>query len=106
MKIYSKATLQFDHPTQAEAPVIVRHESFGAVPDWVKESKMFKLALSDETITVIESKEDEIKAEHGNTEDDEKAAAKAAAKAAKEAEKKVAAEKAEADALALAAGQQ
>ncbi|RKN75007.1 hypothetical protein [Paenibacillus ginsengarvi] len=63
MRIYSKATLQFDHPTGAEPSVVARVGVFADVPDWVKKSGMFILASKDGTVTEIENKKDESKAE-------------------------------------------
>ncbi|WP_216624730.1 hypothetical protein [Paenibacillus foliorum] len=108
MRIFSNVSLQFDHPTQAFPAEVVQHQTFATVPDWVKESSMFKLALADESITVIESKHDEYKAQYGDSTDSkaEKArlAAEAKAKAKQEAEEAAKVEearlKAEAEELA------
>lgn len=69
MRIFSNISLQFDHPQQAAEPVVVQHQSFVDVPDWVAESTMFKLALADGSITVIESKQDEVQAQYGGGKD-------------------------------------
>lgn len=63
MRIFSKKALQFDHPTNAEKPVVVQKDSFADVPDWVQHSTMFQLASSDESVLVIYSKQDEVVAE-------------------------------------------
>jgi hypothetical protein len=66
MKIFSKKTFQFDHPAGEQPAVVVQHQDFAVVPDWVYDSIMFKDALADGDITVIESKQDELAAETGN----------------------------------------
>lgn len=63
MRIFSKKSFQFDHPAGEEAPVIVQALSFADVPEWVADSTMFKLAKGEESVDVIESKADEVKAE-------------------------------------------
>ncbi|WP_163855812.1 hypothetical protein [Paenibacillus elgii] len=63
MRIFSKKALQFDHPTNAEKPVVVQLNSFADVPDWVQHSTMFQFASSDESVLVIYSKQDEVVAE-------------------------------------------
>lgn len=66
MRIFSKKALQFDHPTNAEKPVVVQLNSFADVPDWVQHSTMFQFASSDESVLVIYSKQDEVVAEMGS----------------------------------------
>lgn len=63
MRIYSKKSLQFDHPTNAEKPIVVQKDSFADVPDWVQHSTMFQLATSEDSVLVIYSKQDEVVAE-------------------------------------------
>ncbi|GLG02171.1 hypothetical protein Alches_22120 [Alicyclobacillus hesperidum subsp. aegles] len=67
MRIFAKKAYKFHHPTGAEAPVSVRVLDFTDVPDWVQHSTMFQWALEDETVTVVNSKADEIAAEKAAT---------------------------------------
>lgn len=67
MRIFSKKSLRFHHPKDNQTTATVQNQSFADVPDWVEESSMFKLASQDETVTVIESKKDEIAAETSKT---------------------------------------
>jgi hypothetical protein len=69
MRIFSKKHLRFHHPKDSEETVSIQSQSFGDVPDWVADSSMFKLASKDETVTVIESKKDELEAETGTKKD-------------------------------------
>ncbi|MEK8128670.1 hypothetical protein WMW72_12205 [Paenibacillus filicis] len=75
MRIFATKTYQFDHPTGAEDGVVVQHQSFADVPEWVTKSLIFKLAQKDGSVEVLESKQDEAAAEKGA-----KAAVKAEAK--------------------------
>lgn len=64
MRILSKHTLRFDDPNGQEPSVTVRaHDLFTDVPNWVQNSTMFKLANSDGTLEVIESRQQESQAE-------------------------------------------
>jgi hypothetical protein len=63
MRLFSKASLQFNHPKDNSIKAVVRAGQFSTVPDWVVDSAMFKLASADETITVIESAAQEVAAE-------------------------------------------
>lgn len=63
MRIFSKRAFKFDHPAGQEPAVIVRSNDFATVPDWVKDSAMFKLASASDEVTVIETKQDEKAAE-------------------------------------------
>lgn len=63
MRIFSKKSFQFHHPADQEASVNVQALSFTDVPDWVSDSTMYRLALSEGSIDVVETKADEIKAE-------------------------------------------
>lgn len=67
MRIFSKRALRFHHPKDNQESAFVQSQSFADVPDWVEDSAMFKLASQDETVTVIESKKDEIAAEKGTS---------------------------------------
>jgi hypothetical protein len=67
MRIFSKKSLRFHHPKDREQAAFVQSQSFADVPDWVADSTMFQLASQDETVTVIESKKDEIAAETGKS---------------------------------------
>ncbi|MGD8188565.1 hypothetical protein ACQCN2_01060 [Brevibacillus ginsengisoli] len=66
MRIFSKKSFQFDHPTGQEPAVVVLAGSFVDVPDWVSDSTMFKLASQDGDVDVIGNKKDEIAAETGS----------------------------------------
>lgn len=81
MKIFSKKSFQFDHQSGEVAPVVVQHNDFAIVPDWVEESAMFKLALADGDVSIIETKADESATEKGDKEA-KSVAAKAAVAAA------------------------
>lgn len=103
MRIFVKKAFQFDHPAGAAAPVIV-HSGFADVPDWVADSQMFALASGEESVIVIEDRQDEVAAETGAETTKQRNArlrAEAAAKAQAEAEAEAKA-KAEAEALAAA----
>lgn len=63
MRIFSKASLEFRHPKDSSLKARVRANDFANVPDWVPQSRMFKLAANDETVTIIDSKAKEISAE-------------------------------------------
>ncbi|SFU71028.1 hypothetical protein [Alicyclobacillus macrosporangiidus] len=63
MRVFSRKSLMFHHPTGEEAPVTVRAHDFSDVPDWVAHSTMFRWALDDGVVSVIESKADEVQAE-------------------------------------------
>lgn len=63
MRIFSKKAFKFDHPAGQESAVIVRSNSFDTVPDWVKDSAMFKLASAAGDVSIIETKQDEKVAE-------------------------------------------
>lgn len=63
MRIFSKVALRFDHPAGQEPAVVVRPQDFADVPDWVADSAMYKLASGDETVTEIETRNDERKAD-------------------------------------------
>lgn len=57
MRVFSKATLRFDDPDRQQHSVVVRALDVGAtLPDWVTKSAMFKLASSDGTLEVIETR--------------------------------------------------
>ncbi|WNF07261.1 hypothetical protein [Brevibacillus borstelensis] len=63
MRIFSKKAFKFDHPAGQESAVIVRSNDFATVPDWVKDSAMFKLASTVGDVSIIETKQDEKAAE-------------------------------------------
>lgn len=65
MRIFSKKAYRFDHPSGRDAggPVFTQALSFHDVPDWVKESNMFKLALSAGEVSVTDDKSEEAKVE-------------------------------------------
>lgn len=89
MQIFSNKSYQFDDPAGEQPVVIVKHGEFAAVPDWVADSTMFKLASADGDIRVIVGKADEKAAELGKDSGAEKllAEAEAESKAAAEAAK-------------------
>lgn len=56
MRVFSKLTLRFDDPNHEQESVTVKALEVGAtLPDWVSNSSMFKLAVSDGTLEVIET---------------------------------------------------
>ncbi|WP_436663554.1 hypothetical protein ACOALA_13505 [Alicyclobacillus acidoterrestris] len=61
MRIFSKKRFRFDHPggIGAGGPVYTQALSFHDVPDWVKESSMFKLAYSAGDVAITNGKADE-----------------------------------------------
>lgn len=63
MRIFSKKAYRFDHPANQEEPVRVQALSFANVPEWVKESGMFKLAYSAGEIELPQGKTEESKIE-------------------------------------------
>jgi hypothetical protein len=99
MRIFSKRSFQFDHPAGEQPAVVVRSQSFADVPDWVADSAMYKLALDDEDVMPIESRQDEVKAELGSPDKATRAKAREAAKAQKKAEAEAAAAAAEQERL-------
>lgn len=70
MKIHSTKSFLFVHPTEPEKNVRVQNEEIKIVPDWVKDTLLFKLASTPDKndhvdIFVIETKEQQIEAENG-----------------------------------------
>lgn len=65
MRIFTKKSFRFDHPAGSNAggPVITQALSFHDVPEWVKESGMFKLAYSAGEIDLPEGAKQEDKVE-------------------------------------------
>lgn len=59
MRIFSKKSFQFDHPAGSEPAVVVQALAFADVPDWVKQSQMYKLASVAGEVEIIENKADE-----------------------------------------------
>ncbi|NHN33537.1 hypothetical protein [Paenibacillus agricola] len=94
MQIFSNRSFQFDDPAGEQPPVIVKNGEFAAVPDWVADSTMFKLARADEDIRVIVDRQDVKAAELGKDSDAAKLEAEKAADtlAKKEADGKKAAD--------------
>ncbi|MFC3768368.1 hypothetical protein [Paenibacillus sp. GCM10012303] len=95
MRIFTRKSLQFDHPAGQEPAVVVSAGQFAVVPAWVEKSRMYQLASRDGSVELIESRRDEIEAEEGADGKSDKADKAAAAKAKKEAEAKAKAEAAE-----------
>jgi hypothetical protein len=89
MRIFSKLSLQFDDPAGEQPAVLVKHQSFAVVPDWVADSTMFKLASAEGNIEILDGRQDVKAAELG----DDSEAAKLTAEALAEAEKAAAAGK-------------
>ncbi len=77
MKIFSNKTFQFDHPTGDAESVVIQNNAFDTVPDWVEDSRMFKLAFADGDITIINNKGDELAAEKGDKSEKERKSADA-----------------------------
>lgn len=63
MRIYSNKSLLF---INGDERVKVKNFEMTDVPDWVKDTPLFKLAKADGTLTIIESKEQTIAAENGD----------------------------------------
>lgn len=64
VKIFSNKAFRFDHPADKSLSVTVR-PGFDDVPEWVKESAMYKLADKDGDVMEIKTREDEVAAEKG-----------------------------------------
>lgn len=69
MRVMATKSLLF---TQGEESVTVKNREIKDVPDWVAETMLFKLAQKDNTIQVIENKEQQKKAENGESADSKK----------------------------------
>ncbi len=55
MRIFSKKAFKFPNPGRSDSAVTVRAREFAVVPDWVKDTLLFRLASQDGDITVLES---------------------------------------------------
>lgn len=82
MQILARHALQFDHPTDPNIePVIVKYQDIVTVPDWVKESSMFKQAkaaewlvvFGEENINLADAKVAEAKVYRGSKKDEQEA---------------------------------
>ncbi|HID0823820.1 TPA: hypothetical protein ACXDAP_001964 [Clostridium botulinum] len=63
MKIYTNKVLLFkDGDLQHKA----RNFEIQPAPDWIKDTPLFELAKADGTLTVIESREQQVAAENGD----------------------------------------
>ncbi|WP_088832727.1 hypothetical protein [Paenibacillus tyrfis] len=69
MRIYSKKTFQFDHPTGAFPAVLAEKERVADVPDWVAHSTMYQWAVSSGDLERIDSRQDEKEIESDNKEE-------------------------------------
>ncbi len=56
MRIFSTKAYKFPHPDQSGSSVTVRARDFAEVPDWVQDTLLFRLATSDGTLTVSETR--------------------------------------------------
>lgn len=63
MRIYSNKSLLF---INGDERVKVKNFEITDVPDWVEDTPLFELAKSDGTLTVIESREQQVAAENGD----------------------------------------
>ncbi|EPS56765.1 TPA: hypothetical protein ACXDAY_003470 [Clostridium botulinum] len=63
MRIYSNKSLLF---INGDERVKVKNFEMTDVPDWVEDTPLFELAKSDGTLTVIESREQQVAAENGD----------------------------------------
>lgn len=63
--VFSNKTVNFNHPLDFSRVVNVKALSFETVPDWIVDSKMFKLLKSEGSIRIINSNKDlrEVEAE-------------------------------------------
>jgi hypothetical protein len=71
MKIHSKKTFQFVNPGDETDTFKVQNEAIVTAPDWIANTLLFELATKSDAngnadIFVIESKEQQIKAENGD----------------------------------------
>ncbi|KPV60722.1 hypothetical protein QJ48_04120 [Paenibacillus sp. A3] len=69
MRIYSKKTFQFDHPTGAFPAVVAEKERVADVPDWVAHSTMYQWAVSSGDLERIDSKQEEKAIDSDNKEE-------------------------------------
>lgn len=63
MRIYSNKSLLF---INGDERVKVKNFEMTDVPDWVEDTPLFELAKADGTLTVIESREQQVAAENGD----------------------------------------
>ncbi|MDU4597185.1 MAG: hypothetical protein E6Y49_04390 [Clostridium sporogenes] len=63
MRIYSNKSLLF---INGDERVKVKNFEMTDVPDWVEDTPLFLLAKADGTLTVIESREQQVVAENGD----------------------------------------
>ncbi|WP_061317448.1 hypothetical protein [Clostridium botulinum] len=63
MRIYSNKALLFINGDERKK---VKNFEMTDVPDWVEDTPLFLLAKSDGTLTVIESREQQVAAENGD----------------------------------------
>ncbi|GAA0083135.1 hypothetical protein [Clostridium sp. CTA-6] len=63
MRIYTNKSLLFINGDERKK---VKNFEMTDVPGWVKDTPLFELAKSDGTLTVIESKEQQVAAENGD----------------------------------------
>lgn len=63
MRIYTTKTLLF---TNGDERIKVKNFEMTDVLDWIKDTSLFDLAKEDGTLTVIESKEQQVSAENGD----------------------------------------
>ncbi|MBD5572390.1 hypothetical protein [Clostridium botulinum] len=63
MRIYSNKSLLFINGDERKK---VKNFEMTDVPDWVEDTPLFKLAKADGTLTVIESREQQVAAENGD----------------------------------------
>lgn len=83
MKIHSAKAFLFQHPKKLEESVKIKNSEMKTLPDWVAGTLLFKLALQDGDITVIENREQLVNAENGELNMEEKNKATKAAETKK-----------------------
>ena len=66
MRIHSAKTFLFQHPKKTEESVEIKNSEMKSLPDWVEDTMLFKLAMKDKDITIIESREQQISADNGD----------------------------------------
>lgn len=71
MKLHSRKSFLFVHPTDPEVRVSIQNEEMKIVPEWVADTLLFKLASNPDKsgnvdIFIIETREQATKADNGD----------------------------------------
>lgn len=70
MRIFTKKAFQFEK--QNTKPVITKAMNFQDVPDWVKDTLLFQLALKDGSVQIIENTKQQKEFENNGMTEEEK----------------------------------